>query len=450
MDLYSIVGVLIFGLALGLLLGLGLCFLLSRSQISDLQERLGEREAQITKLGDERLRLEKREATFEAERKAADEKLALLEEARTKLGEAFKALSADALKSNNQSFLELARTAMGEFQEGAKGELEQRKQAVDQLVKPVRESLEKVDQNLRHLEKAREVAYTDLRAQIKHLLSAQTNLKSETANLVQALRTPNVRGQWGEMQLERAVEFAGMVEHCDFVQQETTSTDEGRRRPDLIVQLPNGRNIIVDAKAPLLAYLEAIDAQEADLRIAKLRDHARQIRDHITRLGSKSYWKQFEPSPEFVVLFLPGESIFSAALEQDPILIEFGANERVILATPTTLIALLKAVAYGWQQEKMATHAKLVSGLGRELYDRLGTLAGHFSKLGNSLNRAVESYNSAVRSTESRVLVSARRFKELGSGSAKNIEQLEAIEKITALPQAEELQDADQSARDAD
>lgn len=438
MSLYSIVGVLLFGL----LLGLCLYYVISRGQIRDLQERLKDREEQITILSEERLRLEKREATLDAEHKAAEEKLGLLEEARTKLGEAFKALSADALKSNNESFLELAKMAMDRFQEGAKGELEHRKQAVGQLVKPVRESLEKVDQNLRHLEKAREVAYTDLRAQIKHLLSTQTNLQSETANLVQALRTPNVRGQWGEVQLERAVEFAGMVEHCDFVQQETASTEDGHLRPDLIVRLPNGRNVIVDAKAPLIAYLEAIKTKDADFRLAKLRDHARQIRDHITRLGSKTYWKEFEPSPEFVVLFLPGESIFSAALEEDPALIEFGANERVILATPTTLIALLKAVAYGWQQEKMAEHAKEVSNLGRQLYDRIGTLAGHFSRLGNSLNRAVESYNNAIRSTESRVLVSARRFKELGSTSAKNIEQLDPIEKITALPRAEELQDS--------
>ncbi len=430
-------------LMVGLVLGAGLAFVLIRSQLSELRERLREKEAEASEVLRENRRLEREEAVVETERKAAEEKLALLDEAAKSLANTFKALSAEALKSNNQSFLELAKSSFEKIQESAKGDLEQRKQAIDQLVKPVRESLEKVDGNIRNLEKAREGAYEGLREQIKGLLQTQVNLQTETANLVQALRTPNVRGQWGEIQLERAVEFAGMVEYCDFVQQESITTEEGRLRPDLIVRLPNERRIIVDAKTPLSAYLDSLGSKDEERRRARIQDHARHVRDHIRMLGSKAYWRQFDDTPEFVVLFLPGEAFFSAALEEDAELIEFGANEKVILATPTTLIALLKAVAYGWQQEKVAKHANQVSELGRELYERLATLASHFSKLGGHLNRAVEAYNSAVRSTETRVLVTARKFKELGSGSGRDIDQLEPIEKITTAPQAEELIESD-------
>ena len=430
-------------LVVGLVLGVGLAFVLLRSQLGELRERLRKTEAEASKLLLENRRLEKEESVLETERKAAEEKLALLDEAAKSLADTFKALSAEALKSNNQSFLELAKSSFEKIQESAKGDLEQRRQAIDQLVKPVKESLEKVDGNIRNIEKDREGAYKELRQEIKDLHQTQVNLRSETANLVQALRTPSVRGQWGEVQLERAVEFAGMVEYCDFVQQESTTTEEGRLRPDLIVRLPNERRIIVDAKTPLNAYLDALTSRDEESRRARIQEHARHVRDHIRMLGSKAYWRQFNETPEFVVLFLPGEAFFSAALEEDAELIEFGANEKVILATPTTLIALLKAVAYGWQQEKMAKHANRVSELGRELYERLATLASHFSKLGGHLNRAVEAYNSAVRSTESRVLVTARKFKELGSGSDRNVEKLEPIERITTAPQAEELVESD-------
>ena len=430
-------------LVVGLTIGVGLAFVLFRLQQGELRMRLGKAEAESSELLRENRRLEKKEAVVETERKAAEEKLGLLDEAAKSLADTFKALSAEALKSNNQSFLDLAKTSFEKIQEGSKGDLEQRKQAIDQLVKPVKESLEKVDGNIRTIEKDREGAYKELRQEIKDLHQTQVNLRSETAKLVQALRTPNVRGQWGEVQLERAVEFAGMVEYCDFVQQESTTTEEGRLRPDLIVRLPNERRIIVDAKTPLSAYLDALTLEDEESRRARIQDHARHVREHIRTLGSKAYWRQFDETPEFVVLFLPGEAFFSAALEGDAELIEFGANEKVILATPTTLIALLKAVAYGWQQEKMAKHANRVSELGKELYDRLATLASHFSKLGGHLNRSVEAYNSAVRSTESRVLVTARKFKELGSGSDRDVEVLEPIERIGIPPQSEELVESD-------
>ena len=431
-------------LIIGLAIGFGAALWLARVQLAEFKDGVAQREGESARLQGENQRLERLDATREAETRALEERLAIIEKARENLSDAFKALSSEALKSNNQSFLELAKTTLEKFQESARGDLARRQQAIGELVKPVRESLDKVGASIQELEKARAGAYSGLKEQIKGMMSTQAGLQTETANLVKALRTPNVRGRWGEMQLERAVEFAGMVEHCDFAQQESTNTEGGRLRPDLIVKLPNGRNIIVDAKAPLQAFLEAIEATDDSLRDAHLRTHARQIRDHIVKLGAKNYWKQFEPTPEFVVLFLPGEAFFSAALEQDAELIQFGTGERVILASPTTLIALLKAVAYGWQQEKVATHAKMVSELGRELYERFSVLAGHFSRLGGHLDKAVGSYNNAVRSTESRLLVTARKFKELGSGSEKIVEPLTPIEKITLLPQSGELTEAEE------
>jgi DNA recombination protein RmuC len=433
-------------LVLGLGIGLVVALWLGKTQLAELRNTLRAKSEEVSGLREENQRLAKTEATREAEKCAMEEKLALLEQARENLSDAFKALSSEALKSNNRSFLDLAKATLEKFQETAHGDLARRQQAIGELVKPVRESLDKVGTSIQELEKARTGAYAGLQEQIKSLMSTQSGLQTETANLVRALRTPNVRGRWGEMQLERAVEFAGMVEHCDFLQQASTTTEEGRLRPDLIVKLPNGRNIIVDAKAPLQGYLDALEATEDSVRDKHLQAHARQIRDHITKLSAKSYWKQFEPTPEFVVLFLPGEAFFSAALEQDAELIQFGTGERVILATPTTLIALLKAVAYGWQQEKVAAHAKTVGALGRELYERFGVLAGHFARLGGYLDKAVGSYNDAVRSTETRLLVTARKFKDLGSGSEKSVAQLEPIDKITLLPQAAELSEAEDEA----
>ena len=285
-------------------------------------------------------------------RKANDEKIELLDRATIDLREAFQALSAEALKSNNRAFLELARTSLERFQTEASGDLKLRQEAVANLVAPIGESLKKVESQIQQIEKDRSEAYGDLTAQVRSLIGTQEKLQAETGNLVKALRTPTVRGRWGEIQLRRVVEIAGMLSYCDFSEQETISTSNGRLRPDLVIKLPGGKNVVVDAKTPLLAYLDAIDCTDEALRLAKLRQHAQQVRTHLTQLSSKGYWEQFEASPEFVVMFLPGETFFSAALEQDPTLIEFGVTQRVIPASPTTLIALLKAIAFRMEPGK--------------------------------------------------------------------------------------------------
>ena len=371
------------------------------------------------------------EATLSHERTAGVEKLEIVNQATEKLREAFQALAAEALKSNNQSFLELAKTNLEKFQSEAKGDLESRQKAVENLVAPISESLSKVDEKIREIEKERSHAYGALTQQVESLITSQRALQTETGNLVSALRAPTVRGRWGEIQLRRVVEIAGMLPYCDFSEQETVYSSEGRLRPDLIVKLPGGKVVVVDAKTPLQAYLEAIEATDDNVRRAKLADHARQVREHMRRLGDKSYWEQFEASPEFVIMFLPGETFFSAALEQDPGLIEEGVNQRVIPSSPTTLIALLKAVAYGWNQEKLARNAQEISVLGKDLHDRLRHLAGHMEAVGKGLDRAVESYNKAVGSLESRVMVSARKFADLGAPVSEQIPEVPQIETTT-------------------
>ena len=377
-------------------------------------------------------------------------RFAMLRQARESMGDTMKALAADALATNNQSFLELAKAQLEQLQQKTTQELDQRRLAVEHMVEPIRESLQKVDGKLQQLEVTRARAYSELSVQVRELAETQSQLRSETGNLVSALRDrPNVRGRWGEIQLRRVVEMAGMLEHCDFETQVHVATGEGRMRPDLIVKLPGSKTVVVDSKFPGQAYLESLSARDDEERIAKLRDHARHVRDHIAKLSGKSYWAQFDAAPEFVVLFIPGETFLSAALEQDPSLIEEGVNQQVILATPTTLIALLRAVAYGWRQETIAESAKAISDLGRELYGRLATLTEHFAKVGRGLETAVRSYNETVGSLETRVLPSARRFRDQGISPASELAELPAVDRSVRPVTAPELTGGEDTAADA-
>lgn len=400
-----------------------------RFQNAELKTELSVLNQKIISLAESRSKLE---SEIEQTKKHFNEQLAFVESAKEKLLENFKSLSLDSLNQNSQSFLNLAKSSFDSLNQVNLKELDHRRTEIKETVSPIYETLNKFETKLSELEKNRVESFTNLFSHFNFLKESQDKLRSETSNLVKALRTPHVRGRWGELQLKRVVEIAGMLEHCDFVQQESVDTEEGRLRPDMTVRLPGRKSIIVDSKAVLHAYLEAAQTEDESLKKELLLQHAGHIRARITELSRKSYWEQFEESPEFVVLFLPGESFFSSALEVSPLLIEEGVTEKVILATPTTLIALLKAVSYGWKQAALTENATHISQLGKELYKRLLDMRGHFEKLGNQLSASVDSYNKTVASYETRVLVSARRFKELKSiDGNEDMDLVEPIEKST-------------------
>jgi DNA recombination protein RmuC len=375
------------------------------------------------------------------ERQSGEQRAADLEEARVHLTGEFARISAEALHQNNQQFLQLADTKLNETRQAADGELAKRQQAIEQLLRPIGAQLEKYEAGMQRLEVERQRAYTSLTEQMKYLSSSQEQLQKETRNLVTALRSPQTRGRWGELQLRRVVEMAGMIEHCDFEEQVTTDSDAGRLRPDMVVHLPGGRKVAVDAKVPMQAFLDANDADDESLRRTNLANHGRQLKAHVDALAKKEYWKRVEPSPEFVVAFIPGDPLLTAALEHEPGLMEHAAANHVLLATPTSLIALLRAVAYGWQQDSLAENARQIQRDGAQLYERLALLGEHFAGVGRGLNSAVVAYNKAVGSLESRVLVTARRFVDKGVVGAgeRDLPSPAPVDTLTRALQAPEL-----------
>lgn len=374
--------------------------------------------------------------TLKLERQSRAELNDILDATRDQLANTFNQLSNEALDRNNNQFLKLAEENLKRYQSEAKAELTSKEKSIEQLVKPINEALKKTSEQIHTIEKERKEAYGSLRNTIDQMNQSQQNLQQETQNLVQALRRPEVRGQWGEMTLKRLAELSGMVQHCDFFEQTHTQTETGAIRPDMIVRLPEQREIIVDAKTPLDAYLSAIQAKDDSVRQTELARHAQVIRSRVRELAKKNYWAEYSQSPEFVVLFIPGEQFLSAALEVDSQLLEDSMAQNIILATPTNFIALLRAVSYGWKQLALAENAENIRELGETLYNRLATFSGHLDKLGRSLNSSVDAYNKSVGSLERQVMPSGRKFVEMGIRAKKEIGELEPIEK-----QVREVQD---------
>jgi len=382
------------------------------------------------------------QTALDNERTAHAEQLKTWQRAEQSFRDAFSSLSAKALSQNNEAFLQLAETKFRQARTEATADVDARKKAIEDLLSPMAKTLERVDAEVRDAERRRHQETATLLQHVATLDGSSRDLQAETRRLVDALKRPGVRGRWGELQLKRVVELAGMTDRCDFIEQQTLAGTDRRIRPDVIIQLPGGKTVIVDAKVPLDAYLRALDAPDESTRQSLLADHARQVRSHLSQLGSKNYYTDVQGSPEFVVMFLPGEMFFSAALEQDPTLIEFGVDRKVIPASPTTLIALLRAVAYGWQQEAMEENARQISELGRNMYESVRTLAKHFSDLGSRLNSSLDAYNKAIGSLEGNVLVKARRFKDLQAApNAEEIERLEPLDRVPRALQAAELTD---------
>lgn len=411
----------------------------------ELRQQIQQKETEINKTRNELIF--ERQAKVEAltrlqeSQKGLEEQKALIETMKTEMTDTFNALSSAALKSSSEDFLRLASEHLGKVVVDTKGRLGEHKEAIDGLIKPLNDSLKRYEEQIRLMEEGRHKAYGSLEQQLKALALTHESLQKETSNLVTALRKPQVRGRWGEMQLRRVAELSGMSMHCDFTEQESVDTDKGRIRPDMIVHLPMEREIVVDAKVSLDAYLDAIPAPTDDERKAKLEKHAQQVRAHMIKLSGKEYWSQFARSPEFVILFIPGESFLSSALDYDSSLIEDGIQKRVIIATPTTFIALLRAIAYGWRQEQITKNAQEVSELGKQLYERMNTFIQHINSVGSNLDKAISAYNKAVGSGESRVLPTIRRFKELGATGAEDIPLMEQIDQksrvMSLLPDEE-------------
>ncbi len=400
-------------LGVGLLIGLLIMWLVARRREQRLLDNLKQAESNLKSQEDIQ---QEREAAFEL--------------ANARLTQAFTDISNRSLQANSDTFLKLAEQNLGTHQEKAKRELSEREKAVEELVKPIRDALSSSQKQITELEKSRSEAYGSIRSQLEAMQLSQKSLTQETQNLVKALRRPEVRGQWGEITLRRLVELAGMVEHCDFVEQVHTANNDKIIRPDMIVNMPDKRQLVVDVKTPLDAYLAAAEAKDDVQRKLGLERHAKNVRAHIRMLSSKAYWKQFDESPDFVILFIPGDQFLSAALAEEPDLIEYALSQQIILATPTSFVALLKAVAYGWRQLALADNAKEIRILAEDLYGRLGTFVTHMNRVGRQLASSVENYNKAVGSLERNVLPGARKFTELGVHSSKEIEKLESLEPV--------------------
>jgi DNA recombination protein RmuC len=407
------------------------------SRLGHAQEELREARVELQDMRNASISIREENARLRTEvahqQQVIPQQLQVLQKAEGQLKASFDALASSALRATTEEFLKLADQKLGNVQKDALGDIDKRQVAMHELIQPIRDALASVDQKLAEGEKARIETSSALSTLIKHIGQGQDQLRGATQNLVRALRTPSVRGRWGEIQLRRVIEMAGMLPYCDFLEQPSLLGDLGRQRPDLIVKLPGGKTIVIDAKVPLEAYLDATDAQDDAVRDRRMVDHARQVRDHMSKLGAKSYWEQVQPSPEFVVMFLPGESFFQSALQHDPELIDFGVRCQVFPASPITLIALLQVVAQGWRHERLAQNAEEIQALGKELYSRVSKMTDYLDTLRTRLDSTVKAFNEVVGSYETRVLVSARKFKELGATSGHEIESLQPVDTIPRI-----------------